>query len=285
MIAWLSSQLVSPQSVVRMAAALTVGLIALSGSANAQVLIWSLPPEDGTWVEYTGTYRVTQSRPNNSAGDLQLEWRSDLKISSVGKETADFNGASVPCRWVEFKSVTKPNDLEKAPGPGGVCIYKVLIPESTVTGKTVDGEGLPVTYLPVVKGYRKVGDREPEEVKERVLGVYPLIAPVVAYPDLKPASPEQEELDLGEKLGRVDTKVFDGTATTSAEYRRSTNAGRLWRTDKLPFGLARFRVNLLREERGVAAAPGEFRKSAVVEVELTATDKGTGMKSELGETK
>jgi hypothetical protein len=260
-------------------------LFANAGTASAQVLIWSLPEEDGAWIDFTGTYRVIQARPNNSEGDLQLEWRSDLRISSVGKETADVGGKSVACRWVEFKSVTKPNDLEKSPGPGGICLYKVLIPEDRVTGKTVDEVGLPITYLPIVKGYRKVGERDVEEVNEKVLGVYPLIAPVVAYPDLKPASPPQEDLDLGEKLGPVSTNVFDGNSTVVSEYRRSTNAGRLWRAETLPFGLAKFRVNLLREERGVAAPPGEFSKSAVVEVELTAVEKGTGMKSELGDAK
>lgn len=275
------------RAVIRLllAAIAAAGLWGQAAPVSAQVLIWNLPEEDGTWIDFTGTYRVVQARPNNSAGDLQLEWRSDLRISSVGKEDAEFMGKSVPCRWVEFKSVTKPNDLEKSAGPGGVCLYKVLIPESAITGKTVDDVGLPITYLPVVKGFRKVGDREVEEVKEKVLGVYPLIAPVVAYPDLKPASPDQEDLDLGEKLGPVSARVFDGTATTVSEYRRSTNTGRLWRSDKLPFGLSKFRVNLLREERGVAAPPGEFVKSAVIEVELTAVDKGTGMKSELGDAK
>src|SRR5260370_29473711 len=100
--------------------ALTVASVALPAApASAQILIWNMPKEQGAWVRFEGTYRQTRSRPNATAGDEQLEWRSELTISDVGREKADFEGGkNVPCRWVEFQSLPNPNALEKQPGPG-----------------------------------------------------------------------------------------------------------------------------------------------------------------------
>src|SRR5262245_46496972 len=128
--------------------------------SSAQMLIWNLPNDDGVWVRFEGAYKQTRARPNSNAGDENLEWGRQLTISSVGRETVDGRA----CRWVEFKSITKPSGLEQKPGPGDSYIYKVLIPEDHVIGKTVDAETIPVTYLPIVKGWRKVGEREPQPV-------------------------------------------------------------------------------------------------------------------------
>src|SRR5262249_33776848 len=137
---------------------------------SAQVLIWSLPKEDGTWVRFEGAYKQTRARPNANAGDEMLEWRSELTISAVGSETADVkvfeNGRevtkNVACRWVEFKSNTRPGGVDVVPGPGDVFVYKVLIPADRVIGSTADRDGIPVTFLPIVKGWRKVAQREAE---------------------------------------------------------------------------------------------------------------------------
>src|SRR4029079_352031 len=123
------------------AAALCLSLSA--GTARAQTLVWSLPEKDCAWVRFEGTYKQTQARPESNAGDETLAWRSELTVSSVGKTKAAFEGNELPCRWVEFKTVTKVDDLDKQPGPGGTYVYKVLIPEKFVIGKPIDDDGIP----------------------------------------------------------------------------------------------------------------------------------------------
>src|SRR5579863_5381857 len=164
-----------------------VWLAGLVSPAQAQILIWSLPKEEGAWIRLEGTYRQTRDRPNSNAGSEVLEWHSELTISSVGREMADVDGTEVACRWVEFKAVTKPGGVDQVPGPGDTFVYKVLIPEDRVVGKTIDEESLPITFLPIVKGFRRVGGREVEPVQEKALAVYPTIALVTYYPDLKAA--------------------------------------------------------------------------------------------------
>lgn len=257
-------------------AAAVMGLAGFPAAASAQVLIWSLPKDDGVWVRFEGTYKQTRSRPNSNAGDENLEWRSELTISSVGREEVD----GTPCRWVEFKSITKPNGLEQKPGPGDSYIYKVLIPEDRVIGKTVDADNIPVTYLPIIKGWRKVGQRDPQPVTEKALAVYPTIALVTWYPDLKPEG-EAEQLQLGGMA--VSARLWKGERTFQSATSRSTNAASLWLSDDVPFGLAKFQVTLTQEKKELAASDDEFKRASLIEVEMAVVATGGDSRSELGE--
>lgn len=258
--------------------------------ASAQVLIWSLPKEDGAWVRFEGTYKQTRARPTTSAGEEVLEWRSELTISAVGTEIAeiDTNGEAgsdekneVPCRWVEFKTLTKPNGLEKQPGPGDLYIYKVLIPEHRVIGKPVGDDTIPVTFLPIVKGWRKVGQRDAEPVTEKALAVYPTVALVTYYPDLKAEGDEAQQLQVGDET--VAARLFKGTRVYQKMTNRSTNIGSLWRSDDVPFGLARFQVSVTLEQKEIAAPVDEFKRTSLIEVDMAVVATGKDARSELGD--
>jgi hypothetical protein len=260
--------------------AVVAGWLALAPApVRAQVLIWSLPKQDGTWVRFEGTHKQSQARPNLNIGDEMLEWRSELTISSVGTEMVE----GAPARWVEFKSVTKPNDLEKPAGPGGTYVYKVLIPENRVIGKTIDDETIPVTFLPIIKGYRKVGDRDVEPVAEKALAVYPRIALITFYPDLQPAGEQTEELALQVSNDPVAARVFKGTRILQRATERSTNSATLWLSDQVPFGLAKYQVTLTREEKNLEASADEFQRMSLIEVEMSAVAQGGEARSELAD--
>jgi hypothetical protein len=257
--------------------------------ASAQVLIWSIPKEDGTWVRFEGMYKQTRARPNSNAGDEVLEWRSELTISAVGSETIDFdandgkNGKQARCRWVEFKSLTKPNGLEKKPGPGDTFVYKVLIPEDRVIGKTVDEQNIPVTFLPIVKGWRKVGGRDAETVSERALAIPPTIVLATYYPDLKAEGDQSEKLQVGG--AEVSARLFKGTRALRKATSRSANSGSLWLSDDVPFGLARFQVALIQEQKEIGASDDEFKRVSLIEVDMSVVATGNDARSELGDEK
>ncbi|HEY2252442.1 MAG TPA: hypothetical protein VGH74_15320, partial [Planctomycetaceae bacterium] len=249
-----------------------VWLAGLVTPASAQILIWSLPQEEGAWIRLEGTYRQTRDRPNSNAGAEVLEWHSELTISSVGREMADVDGSDVACRWVEFKSLTKPGGVDQSPGPGDMFIYKVLIPEDRVVGKTTDEESLPITFLPIVKGFRRVGQREVEPVQEKALAVFPTIALVTYYPDLQAATEEAEPLQIAGNP--VAVKLFKGTRHLKRSTTRSGNVASLWRSDEVPFGLARFQVALTVEQKDLTASDDEFQRSSLTEVDLAAVAVG-----------
>ncbi len=272
-------------------AVVAVWLLVPLAPASAQILIWSLPKEDGTWVRFEGDYKQTRARPNINAGDEILEWRSELTISAVGRESAEIDAKvdgqdvkkEVPCRWVEFKAITKPKGLEKQPGPADSYAYKVLIPEERVIGKPVDADNIPVTFLPIVKGWRKVGLRDAEPVTEKALAVYPTLALVTYYPNLKADGDQAEQLQVGDES--VAVRLFKGTRVYQKKTNRSTNSGTLWRSDEVPFGLARFQVSVTLEEKEIAAPVDEFKRTSLIEVEMAVVATGDDARSELGDDK
>jgi hypothetical protein len=270
---------------------LALAIVSLPAApAAAQVLIWSLPKEDGAWVRFEGTYKQTRNRPDAKLGDEMLEWRSELTISAVGSETAEFTDKDaegkdrtreVPCRWVEFKSLTKPGGLDVPAGPGDTFVYKVLIPAERVIGDVVDQQGIPATFLPIVKGWRKIGQRDAEEVTEKALAVYPTISLVTYYSNLKAEGDESEQLQIG--ADAVAARPFKGSRVFRKNTSRSTNAATLWRSDEVPFGLVRFQVTLTQEKKEISASADEFKQTSLVEVDMTVVATGNGARSELGD--
>ncbi|MDB5334807.1 MAG: hypothetical protein JWN70_426 [Planctomycetaceae bacterium] len=259
-----------------------------TATSHAQGLLWNLP-DDGAVVEYAGKYTNKQERPGSNDGPLELEWDSRLTIQSVGEETAEFEGLPTPCRWIEFKLVTgKPStkgveaDAGIDPGPNGTRIYKVLIPVSKIKGQLRDDDGLPVTYLPIVKGYRKIGQQPAHAVKEKVLAFYPVLGLFANYLDLKPEG-EATDLDLP-NLGAVKTKMWKGSLKLQNQTSKSENVGEIWLSEDIPFGWAKYHVKLIRQEKDITAAVTAFAPAAEIEVEMTVVKKETsGAKSEIGE--
>lgn len=259
-----------------LACALFVGNLA---PVSAQVLIWNIPETDGSWIRFEGNYRQTQARPNVATGDALLEWRQELTISSVGSQDGEYQGRTVPCRWVEFKSVTKPAGVDQPPGPGGVILYKVLVPVEAVIGKPVDGESVPVTFLPVLEGLRKVGDRPVEKVQAGALAVYPHISQLTYYPDLAPVTNQAEEITVaGESF---PARVNKGKRELQDSRSRSVNSATLWLAPKLPFGIAKFTVNVERDQKLPTAPMDDFRRVTVIDVEMTAVEVGQNARSEI----
>ncbi len=259
-----------------------------AATSQAQGLLWNLP-DDGAVVEYAGKYTNKQERPGSNNGPLELEWDSRLTIQSVGEETAEFEGLPTPCRWIEFKLVTgKPStkgveaDAGIDPGPHGTRIYKVLIPVSRVKGQLRDEHGLPVTYLPIVKGYRKIGQQPAQAVKEKVLAFYPVLGLFANYLDLKEEG-EPTDLDLP-NVGAVNTQMLKGTLKLQNQTSKSENVGEIWLSKDIPFGWAKYHVKLTRQEKDITAPATAFAPAAEIEVEMSVVKKETtGAKSEIGE--
>jgi hypothetical protein len=224
-------------------------------SSPAQVLIWSVPEKDGTSVRFEGTYKQVQERPLDKRGQLILEWDTGLVIKSVGEEMAEFNGNPTRCRWIEFVSTIKSKGLK--PGPAGTRIYKVLVPVDRVTGLLFDKEGQPNSFVPIVKGYRKLGDAPVVEVTEKALAVNPLIVPVVFYPNLKAQSKEPAPVSLPQ-LGEVQAVEHQGQSVFTSRTLRITNKAKLWLAKDLPFGVAMFEVSVTHEQKDQLAPSEDF---------------------------
>lgn len=260
---------------------LTLGLFgASSACAEAQGLIWSLPP-DGSWVRYEGSYTQEEVRPD-ATGNLTLQWIRHLTIKSVGRAQADYRGETVDCRWIEIKVQTgRTLDGRVDTGSVGERIYKVLIPEAEVIGRLQDDEGLPVSYLPIVRGYRKTNDRDPtpKPIKSGVFQVFPVVSYVRHYKTM-------DKWDVPGSIG-VGADDFATTVLTgsvqqeSRTFRVKHETKELHRSDKVPFGLAHWKIEVVEERKGEVLPRSDFTFATKVEVEMTAAEIGTDAASEL----
>ena len=258
-------------------------LICLSAAlpAHAQGLVWSLP-EDGDWVRYEGTYSQLVRRPNSPQGDLQLEWRRYLTIKSVGEEMAEYNGEMQPCRWLEFKTETgKTTEGVLDAGPGGIRMYKVLVPESAIRGTVNepvgDGRELFVSYLPVVKGYRRLGDEPAQEMESGVFQIYPLVSLMRHYRNL---APEGDQLSVSVPAGDVQAQLYKGDLTMETTSRRSSNSCDLYRSDEIPFGVARWEATTTAETKGTIDLRSAFEEAVVLKESMQAVSTGTDAESD-----
>lgn len=255
-----------------------MGLCA-AGPARAQGLIWSLP-EDGAWVRFEGTYKQLVRRPDSTAGDLQLQWTRHLIIKSVGTAEEAYQDQVQPCRWIEIKVITgqEKEGLIDA-GPGGTLICKILVPESAITGEVLDAEGILISHIPVVRGFSKIGDQDPQPIETGVFQIYPLVSFLQHYRNL--ASESDDAVQEQIPTGVVSASVWKGSLTMESRTNRSTNQGQIWRTSDVPFGLAKWYVRDVREEKHPTQSRDLFRETMEVEIEMAAHEIGTGAETEL----
>ncbi|MFG0335666.1 MAG: hypothetical protein ACF8TS_20085 [Maioricimonas sp. JB049] len=266
------------------ALSLTVALLAslVADAASAQGLIWKLP-EDGTWVRYEGKYRQTVQRPDSTEGPLRLEWTRYLWIKSVGSETANHLGENTPCRWLELKVVTghaAAGIIE--PGPGGQRIYKILVPESAIQGQTHatigDGRELFIAYLPIVKGYHKIGDGPVQPIEEDVFQVYPVLSLMRHYRDLE-STGETESVDT--PAGTFEAVRYTGSITTETLTARTTTSGELWRSGGTPFGLVKWIGRVGLEKKNSTEPRSAFRESNESVEEMSLQEVGGQAEAEI----
>jgi hypothetical protein len=266
------------------------GLLITPAVLPAQGLIWSLPEEEGTWVRYEGEYKQTEFRPGVATGNQVFNWRRNVTIKSLvtpeEHKTAMYRGRQVTCRWIEIKVETgKPGEQGLDTGPAGARLYKVLIPESRVFGtlvqnRSVDADGIPVSFLPIIRGYRKLGNRKEEVIKTKVLQIYPAISLLKHYKVLRPETGEPEDPAL-EALGAVNAIKWIGAETLQSRVSQSEHSSEIWLSREVPFGLARWSVKVTRSRKRETDPRDDFSKRTETTVEMKAVAVGTDAKSEL----
>ena len=255
-------------------------VLVLTAPCFASGLIWHLP-EDGSWIRYEGTYKQQTIRPEATDGNLENEWIRQLTIKSVGQENADFNGRNVPCRWIEIKAVTgKRSEAGIDAGPSGSRIYKVLVPESKVLGTQADRDGIPVTMLPIVKGYRRFGEGQVSPMKAKAIQVSPSVTLLSHYKTLETAA---ENVATNVPGGDFDAKRITAESKMERTNSRSVNKAEMWVSKEVPFGLVKWKVTIDREVKDLTDARTEFRETTKAVVEMSAHEIGDRAESELTE--
>jgi hypothetical protein len=251
----------------------------IASAAFGQGVICQLPA-DGTWVRFEGTYAQVEIRPETAAGKVEIDpWKEHVTIKSVGSEMGEYKGEEVPCRWVEIKIERgRVRDGKIDPGLTGLEIYKILIPESAVISDNVDDKGVPVSFLPIVKGYRKIGKAEPKVLNEPALQLYPLGILVGYYRELKVVA---EDVDAEVGVGAIKAKQLKGEVTLERSNSRTVQESTIWKSPDVAFGVARWTAKLTRQVKDAQSPRDDFKTVTEVTIEMAAQETGTDAKSEV----
>jgi hypothetical protein len=251
----------------------------LGSSASAQGIVSQLPP-DGTWVRFEGTYGQTEVRAGTATGQLEIPaWVEHVTVKSVGTEMAEFQGEQTACRWLEIvveRGRTKEGVID--PGQSGREVYKVLVPESAVTPQLANDNGVPVAFLPIVKGMRQLGARPPQPMQALALQTYPACVLVGYYRNVM-TKPETVDPQIG--LGAVQATEMTGTISLERADSRTNQETVVWRSADVPFGTAAWSAKITREIKDAQAPREDFKPVSVVTVQLKAQESGSNAQSEL----
>ena len=241
-------------------------------------------PEDGKWVRFEGTYSQVEIRPETAAGKIEIQpWSEHVTIKSVGQETADYRGEQVPCRWIEIKIERgRVRDGKIDTGLTGLEIYKVLIPETAVLKDNVDADGVPVSFLPLVKGFRQIGKSTAKPLTEPALQLYPLGILVGYYRELKLVA-EDVDPEAGPNIGAIKSNQYSGQITIERPNNRTVQESTIWKSPDIAFGIARWSSKMVRETKDGQAPRENFKPVSEVTIEMIAQEVGDDAKSELFE--
>jgi len=254
------------------------GLLGQPTSAQAQPLVWNLP-ESGTWVRYTGEYRQVTIRPESTEGDLSLQWQRILEIRCLNRETATWNGEETTCVWLEVEQITGQQvDGQLEAGPGGTRLYKILVPESVVIGKEYFNLDVARAYLPIVKGYRRIGDSaEVEELQGEVFQPFPVLTQALINETATIEGQESTQVIAG----NFSTDRIQNTDAVEDSDSRTTVTTNLWISDDAPFGLVKWTARIVRERKTLIDSRDDFKKHSEINVEMQAAQTGTDAVSKL----
>lgn len=261
-------------------------LLALLGwvnTINAQGLLWKLPESEKTWCRYEGTYKQVVRRPDSTEGDLSLEWVRHLTIKSLGSEDADYKGQVRPCRWIEIKVVTgHVNEGVVDAGPGGNRIYKLLVPADEIRGSvtetlTKDREMF-VSFIPVAKGYRKIGDESAIPIEGNVFDLYPMVSYLRHFRDFE-STGDQESVQT--PVQEFPAQLWKASLVSETPSLRTTTSADMYRSDETPFGVVKWTAKVSTETKQTTSPRTSFTPSMEIEEIMALAEVGEDAETEL----
>jgi hypothetical protein len=121
--------------------------------------------------------------------------------------------------------------------------------------------------LPIVRGFRRLGEEGVEPIRTPALRYYPTITLLTNYPEVEEIATNAvpEVILQGPQISAVHSR---GRVVMESQKNRSTNEGEYWVSKDVPFGLARWVVTVTTEEKDLAAARTEFRTVIVKKVDM-----------------
>ena len=230
---------------------------ALTPAARAGGLVWNLPAP-GTEARYEGEITQTLTGRDNQTTEIARLRR--VTVRSLEAETAEYRGEQVPARWLEFVAETgTPGERGLDPGPAGRVVYKILTPESAIAPDLTDERGVPRAFLPVLRGWRQVGDGEPAELGP-AFRAYPAVCLLTEFEPDEILERTDDAADV--PAGRFEGTRFRAKLVEESRTARVTHEANWLLSDAAPFGPAEWSATVVRETKDALADRDTFAESS-----------------------
>ena len=242
------------------AALLLAAPAGLAPAARAGGLVWNLP-EPGTMVRHEGSYTQTLTDRQNQI--TTVERRRHVTVRALEAETATVDGEQIPARWLEIVSETGTSgERGLETGPAGRVLYKILVPERGVIGRPADDQGIPEAFLPVIRGWKQVGDGEPVEFGP-AFRAFPTLT---LLREFEPAELTGEGADSAvtpaAPPGGFDGTRYRGKTVEESERARVTTEGTFLISPDVPFGPAQWEITMTRESKDLSEPRDALRETS-----------------------
>ena len=162
----------------------------------------------------------------------------------------------------------------------GARVYKVLVPESKINSNASDEDTIPNTMLPIVRGYRRLGEEPVEAIKSTGLVVYPTLCLLANYQDPQTIA-SSDRIESADQRDSFDAQRMTGTVVRERLDARSSNKSEYWVSDDVPFGLAGWNVTITRESKPATADRESFSTVSTVTCSMRVKDILDSAESEI----
>ena len=130
-----------------------------------------------------------------------------------------------------------------------------------------------------VMGIKKIGDGSPEPITTGVLQVYSMISHLCHYKNVVLLSANEPSVTIsGIELKQ---KKYKAEKTMESRMFRSTNTAEIWSSDDSPFGLVKWNVTLVREEKNQVEKRDKFKIVSKITVSMVLRQIREDAQSEL----
>jgi hypothetical protein len=244
-------------------------LAATARPAAAQGLLWHLPETENFSVMYYGKFTQQDiSKGNTGVAPPPIVWDREIIISSLSRAKGFYGGKEVDCRWIEISIRTGVFDEDIDTGPAGKRVYKILVPESKIIGKTTDADKIFVSMIPIAldkdgktQGAKKIGTTSPKRMTAPVLHVYPILSLLTHYHDLKPTGSDNPiNVDKPKQQISPDAyKKYTAFRSVESPSSRSENTASLYFSDLVPTKIAKWEVSVVHKSKNSSQGKDEFK--------------------------
>ena len=135
-----------------------------------------------------------------------------------------------------------------------------------------------VSFIPVVKGFRKIGDEPAVAIEGQVFDLYPMVSFLRHFRNLESTGDEET---VQTPFKDLTGKLYKGDVVAETPTLRTTTVGEMYRSDESPFGLAKWTAKVNTETKQSTAARTNFLPSTEIIEEMSLVEVGEDAETEL----